>query len=96
MREGQFLVSDGQRMRRGLKAVGICSWGYTHAADTLVNVRKGEFRRVRYEVAVSSAFTTNCCRYNSNIEIKSKVRPPLNPDHTHFLMVDDGYRERYI
>ena len=27
VREGQFLVSDGQKMRRGLKAIGICSWG---------------------------------------------------------------------
>ena len=31
-------------------------------------------------------------RYNSNIEIKSKQPVPLNADHTHFLMVDDGYR----
>ena len=31
-------------------------------------------------------------RYNSNIEIKSKQPVPLNSDHTHFLMIDDGYR----
>lgn len=80
VREGQFLVSDRQKMRRGLKAIGICSWGYTHDAESLINIRKGEFRKVRY---------------NPNIEIKSKCRPPLNPDHTHFLMVDDGFREKY-
>ena len=68
VKEGQFLVSDGQKMRRGLKAIGICSWGlvtpltsmplsivrtvmnchrYTHAAEALVNTKKGEFRKVR-------------------------------------------------
>ena len=33
-------------------------------------------------------------RYNPNIEIRKGSRPPLNPDHTHFIMVDDGYRNR--
>ena len=33
-------------------------------------------------------------RYNPNIEIRKGSRPPLNADHTHFIMVDDGYRNR--
>ena len=79
--EGQFLVSDGARMRRGLKAIGICAWGYTHNNQTLINQVPAEFHKVRY---------------NSNVEIRHKKSPPLSPDHTHFLMVDDGYRNRYF
>ena len=35
---GQFLVSEDDRMRRGLRAIGICSWGYTHANKKLINI----------------------------------------------------------
>lgn len=28
VREGQFLVNDGNNMKRGLKCIGICPWGY--------------------------------------------------------------------
>ena len=81
IREGQFLVSDGSKMRRGLKALGLCSWGYIHDRDPLINQVSAEFNKVYY---------------NSNIEIRSKKCPPLSPDHTHFLMIDDGYRNRYF
>ena len=30
VREGQFLVNDGNNMKRGLKCIGICPWGYIH------------------------------------------------------------------
>ena len=30
VKEGQFLVNDGSSMKRGLKCIGICAWGYTH------------------------------------------------------------------
>ena len=35
-------------------------------------------------------------RYNPHVEIKFKKKPPLDPNHTNFLMVDDGTRNTYI
>ena len=49
--------------------------------QALINNEPSEFHKVKY---------------NSNVEIKSKQPVPLNPDHTHFLMVDDGYRYDYF
>ena len=60
VKEGQFLISDGMKMRRGLKAVGICSWGYTHQADSLVNTNKCEFRRVRYYLGCTYSCSCSC------------------------------------
>ena len=81
VREGQFLVSDGSKMRRGLKAIGLCSWGYISNAESLVNKTSSEFNKVVY---------------NSNVEIKKHVKPPLDPNHTHFLMVDNGRDFRHF
>ena len=44
-----------------------------------------------FQIIVTNAMLS---RYNPNIEIRKGSRPPLNPDHTHFIMVDDGYRNR--
>ena len=94
VREGQFLVNEGNSLKRGLKCIGVCSWGYTHNnkvapggvqhsgfPQALVNTNLQEFHHAKY---------------NSNMEIKSKHPVPLNADHTHFLMVDDGYRNNYF
>ena len=81
VREGQFLVSDGTKMRRGLKALGLCPWGYIANREHLVNDRSNEFKRVIY---------------NSNVEIKRHVKPPLDPNHTHFLMIDNGTNQQYF
>ena len=78
--DGQFLITEGDKIKRGLKAIGICPWGYIHGNNTLINQKASEFNNVRYE---------------TNIEIKTKEPSPLNPHHTHFLMVDDGNRNRY-
>ena len=65
----------------GLKALGIASWGYIADKESLINNKDSEMNRAKY---------------NSNIEIRSGVKPPLSPDHTHFLLVDDGYRNRSL
>ena len=44
IQEGQFLVSVGSKMRRGLKAIGICSWGYIAEEESLVNEQAKEFK----------------------------------------------------
>ena len=36
-------------------------------------------------------------RYNANVEVRAgDGNVPLNGDHTHFLMVDDGSRYRFF
>ena len=35
-------------------------------------------------------------RYNSNVDIKHGDNVPLNGDHTHFIMIDDGSRYRFF
>ena len=81
VREGQVLVSDGTKMRRGLKALGLCSWGYIANRESLVNDSSNEFKKVVY---------------NSNVEIKKHVKPPLDPNHTHFLMIDNGTNQQHF
>ena len=44
IKEGQFLVPDGAKMRRGMKAIGICSWGYIAEEESLVNDQAMEFK----------------------------------------------------
>ena len=44
IQEGQFLVSDGAKMRRGLKAIGIRSWGFIAEEESLVNDQATEFK----------------------------------------------------
>ena len=81
VREGQFLVKSEDKMRRGLKLVGLCPWGYIRDRELMVNAKVDEF---------------NLVRYNSNVEIKHGQTVPLNGDHTHFLMIDDGSRYRFF
>ena len=81
VKQGQFLVPDGSKMRRGLKAIGLCSWGYIANSESLVNQTSTEFHKVVY---------------NSNLEIKKFSKPPLDPNHTHFLMVDSGQNFQYM
>ena len=75
--EGQFLISDGGVMRRGIKAIGLCSWGYVHSNQRLVNPDPSR---------------ANTVRYNAGQEVRPHQPVALNPNHTHFLLVDDGYR----
>ena len=80
IKEGQYLVSDGTKMRRGLKAIGLASWGYTANNMDLINGNPMEFSKVPY---------------NSNVEIKRNVKPPLDPNHTHFFLIDHGKNNKF-
>ena len=75
--EGQFLVSDGPTVKRGIKAFGICNWGMVENNHQLVNTASGEINSVNYV---------------TSIDIKDKCPVPLNPNHTHFFLVDTGHR----
>ena len=46
-RDGQFLVNEGSSMKRGLKCIGICPWGYIHNTMALVNDQVAEFQAAR-------------------------------------------------
>ena len=72
---------NGEKLSRGLKLLGLCSFGYIKDRESLINDNPNEF---------------NYVRYNSNQEIVRGDNVPLNGDHTHFLLVDDGSRYRFL
>ena len=82
VREGQFLIQEGStKMSRGLKLIGLTSWGYVKQNKDLINLEPYVYHR---------------CNYISNMEVKKKDNVPLNGDHTHFILVDDGSRYRFF
>ena len=81
VREGQFMVMDGDRMTRGLRLLGLCSWGYTKNFETLVNPDPDDYHHAKYNSAV-----------NAGQAGPGSGNVPLNGDHTHFLLIDDGSR----
>ena len=82
VREGQYLIQEGNtKMSRGLKLIGLTSWGYVKQNKDLINLEPYVYHR---------------CNYISNMEVKKKDNVPLNGDHTHFILVDDGSRYRFF
>ena len=75
--EGQFLVSDGPTVKRGIKAIGLCNWGMVENNLQLINKSSEEINSVNYVTSV---------------DIKENCPVPLNPNHTHFFLVDTGHR----
>ena len=59
-------------MSRGLKLIGLTSWGYIKNNMNLINPDPN---------------TIHSCMYNSNLEIRKGDNVPLNGDHTHFLLI---------
>ncbi|CAL1527369.1 unnamed protein product [Lymnaea stagnalis] len=78
--EGQTFQWDNDRMNHVLRCIGIAPWGYVKGRHVLESYNgQGKF----------NAF------YRTSNQILHKQPVPLNPDHTHFIFVDDGYRYRY-
>ena len=44
VREGQFMVQNGDKMSRGIKLLGLCSWGYVTRLGTLLRLRVTDHR----------------------------------------------------
>ena len=65
-------------MTRGLKLLGLCSWGYTKHFEGLINPDPSDFHHAKYNSWVDATIS------GDNV--------PLNGDHTHFLLIDDGSR----
>ncbi|XP_005094347.1 transient receptor potential cation channel subfamily M member 3 [Aplysia californica] len=78
--EGQTFQWDNDRMAHVLRCIGIAPWGY---------VRGRQFLESRNGAGKFNAY------YRTSTQILHKQPVPLNPDHTHFIFVDDGYRIRY-
>ena len=74
VKEGQYLISEGSKMQRGLKAIGLCTWGFIHGNTDMVNKSRDEISKIPY---------------NSNIETKRKQPIPLNPNHTLLILIDE-------
>ena len=69
--QGQFLVKEGNSFSRGLRLIGLTSWGYVKNNKELLNLDPNELHNASY---------------NSNVEILPRDNVPLNHDHTHFLV----------
>lgn len=80
VRMGQSFCWDNDRMVHVLRCIGIAPWGYVKNRHVLESVDgQGKFN--------ANYRTSNVILHDSAV--------PLNPDHTHFIFVDDGYRIRY-
>ena len=62
----------------------------------LMNKLRNLSRKIIFTIVCSYNKYFRQVRYNPNVEIKSKKKPPLDPNHTNFLMVDDGTRNTYV
>ena len=79
--EAQYLVPDGpSHLRRALKLLGIANWGLTKNIEDLINIKPNVLNR---------------SHYYSNMEKRTGDVFPINGDHTNFLFVDDGHRNKW-
>ncbi|KAK3596566.1 hypothetical protein CHS0354_010445 [Potamilus streckersoni] len=80
VQQGQSFSWDNDRMTHLLRCIGIAPWGYVKDRRFLEgNDDKGKFPA-----------------YFKTSNVIEHGRPvPLNPDHTHFIFVDDGSRNSY-
>lgn len=77
--EGQTFHWDKSGVKQTLKCIGIAPWGYVENRQKLES-RDKKFKNAQY-------FVNNVIRHGKPVS--------LNPNHTHFLLVDDGFRGRY-
>ncbi|XP_052269751.1 transient receptor potential cation channel subfamily M member 3-like isoform X2 [Dreissena polymorpha] len=79
--QGQSFVWTEDRMAPRLRCIGIAPWGYVRDRKCLEQTEEGK----------------GCfyAKYRTSNVILHGEPVPLNADHTHFIFVDDGYRNRY-
>ncbi|XP_071180049.1 transient receptor potential cation channel subfamily M member 4-like [Mytilus edulis] len=86
VREGQSFEWYKDRFAHGLPCIGIAPWGYVKnrhcLTDHTININvQGKFDKM--------------AEYLTGNKIEHAKPVPLNSDHTHFIFVDDGYRNLY-
>ncbi|VDI29890.1 Hypothetical predicted protein [Mytilus galloprovincialis] len=85
VREGQsFEWYKDDRFAHGLRCIGIAPWGYVKNRNCLTD----------HTITVEGKFDKIAEYLTSNV-IEHAKPVPLNSDHTHFIFVDDGYRNLY-
>ena len=89
VKEGQFLVSEGVRMRKGIRTIGICSWGFIANSELLINPSIAD--KVLTPDGLKSIQKV---AYNSDLKMSSK--PTLDPNHFRFFLVDDGCSRNHM
>lgn len=77
--EGQSFLWDNDRITHTLRLIGIGPWGYVKDRKNLESDGNGCFP-VHFQ-------TSNIIQHGKPV--------PLNPNHTHFVFVDDGFRNNY-
>ncbi|KAJ8025811.1 Transient receptor potential cation channel subfamily M member 3 [Holothuria leucospilota] len=80
VRENQTLQLISREEVCKINCIGIAAWGYIQGHDHLVNRDPRVSKKVNYKVSK---------------EVLRKHPVPLNPNHTHFLMVDNGTKNKY-
>ncbi|CAG2185726.1 TRPM3 [Mytilus edulis] len=84
VREGQSFEWYKDRFAHGLRCIGIAPWGYVKNRNVLTD----------HSPSVEGKFDKIAEYLTSNV-IEHAKPVPLNSDHTHFIFVDDGYRNIY-
>ncbi|XP_052073401.1 transient receptor potential cation channel subfamily M member 3-like isoform X5 [Mytilus californianus] len=84
VREGQSFEWYKDRFAHGLRCIGIAPWGYVKDRKVLTD----------HTINVEGKFDKMAEYLTSNV-IEHAKPVPLNSDHTHFIFVDDGYRNSY-
>ncbi|VDI11958.1 Hypothetical predicted protein [Mytilus galloprovincialis] len=84
VREGQSFEWYKDRFAHGLRCIGIAPWGYVKNRNCLTD----------HTIKVEGKFDKIAEYLTSNV-IEHAKPVPLNSDHTHFIFVDDGYRNLY-
>ena len=81
--EGQTYEWDATGYTHTLRCIGIAPWGYIERNQRLLNPPN------------SSQHDNWHKTYTASNKIESGQPVSLNPNHTHFLLVDDGFRGKY-
>ncbi|XP_072177786.1 transient receptor potential cation channel subfamily M member-like 2 [Diadema setosum] len=80
IREARAMSKISKEAYPKVSLIGIPPWAYVAGTDRLINEPNEELRTVSYKVD----------------PVDRRGQPsPLNPDHTHYILVDDGRKNRY-
>ncbi|XP_022255565.1 transient receptor potential cation channel trpm-like [Limulus polyphemus] len=73
-------MSNSQRMTHAIRCIGIAKWGFVEGRNALINRNVHEPYTAMYKV---------------NPVFKQGKPAALNPNHTHFLLIDDGFSQTF-
>ncbi|XP_069140029.1 transient receptor potential cation channel subfamily M member 8-like isoform X2 [Argopecten irradians] len=80
VKDGQSFTWNNDRMAHVLRCIGIAPWGYVNHRQVLESPDSQGLYNAEYK-------TSNIILHGQPV--------PLNANHTHFVFVDDGFRNRY-